>query len=129
MRRPTNRMMLESTPALAGLTPTQLRRFQLFVEDGKSFREIAEIEHCKYSTVKDSIDAAKKHIKKFCAYRLNAAGHKIDARVRSIGQLMCYNDLRKRWRSLAWQEQSASRFRNFVLVSAQRTPAGRNYCQ
>ena len=47
------------------LTPTQLRRFQLFVESGKSFREIAEIEHCKYSTVKDSVDAAKKKIKKF----------------------------------------------------------------
>ena len=45
--------LLESAPALAGLTPTQLRRFQLFVESGKSFREIAEIEHCKYSTVKD----------------------------------------------------------------------------
>ncbi len=57
--------LLESAPALAGLTPTQLRRFQLFVEDGKSFREIAEIEHCKYSTVKDSVDAAKKKIKKF----------------------------------------------------------------
>ena len=56
--------LLESAPALAGLTPTQLRRFQLFVEDGKSFREIAEIEHCKYSTVKDSVDAAKKKIKK-----------------------------------------------------------------
>ena len=57
--------LLESAPALAGLTPTQLRRFQLFVESGKSFREIAEIEHCKYSTVKDSVDAAKKKIKKF----------------------------------------------------------------
>ena len=57
--------LLESAPALAGLTPTQLRRFQLFVEDGKSFREIAEIERCKYSTVKDSVDAAKKKIKKF----------------------------------------------------------------
>ena len=57
--------LLESAPALAGLTPTQLRRFQLFVESGKSFREIAEIEHCKYSTVKDSVDAAKKKIKNF----------------------------------------------------------------
>ena len=57
--------LLESAPARAGLTPTQLRRFQLFVEDGKSFREIAEIEHCKYSTVRDSVDAAKKKIKKF----------------------------------------------------------------
>ena len=57
--------LLESAPALAWLTPTQLRRFQLFVESGKSFREIAEIEHCKYSTVKDSVDAAKKKIKKF----------------------------------------------------------------
>ena len=57
--------LLESAPARAGLTPTQLRRFQLFVEDGKSFREIAEIEHCKYSTVRDSVDAAKKKIKNF----------------------------------------------------------------
>ena len=61
------------------------------------------------------------------AYRLHAAGHKIDVRVRSIGHKMCYNDLRKRRRSLAWHEQRASRFRNFAPGSAPRTPAGQNY--
>ena len=40
--------LLESAPALAGLTQTQLRRFQLFAENGKSFREIAKIEQCEY---------------------------------------------------------------------------------
>ena len=57
--------LLASAPILAGLTPTQLRRFQMFVEDGKSFREIAEAERCEYSTIKDSVDASKKKIKKF----------------------------------------------------------------
>ena len=37
------------------------------------------------------------------------------------------NDLRKRRRSLAWHEPRASRLKNFVLVSAPKRSAGRNY--
>ena len=62
-----------------------------------------------------------------CAYRLHAAERKIDTKVRNIRQQKCYNDLRKGRRSLAWHKQRASRFRNFALVSAPKTPAGRNY--
>ena len=62
-----------------------------------------------------------------CAYRLHAAERKIDTKVRNIGQQKCYNDLRKRRRSLAWHEQRASRLKNFVLVSARKKSAGRNY--
>ena len=62
-----------------------------------------------------------------CAYRLYAVERKIDTKVRNIGQQKCYNDLRKRRRSLAWHTQRASRLKNFVLVSAPKTPAGRNY--
>jgi len=64
---------------------------------------------------------------KLCAYRLYAVERKIDTKVRNIGQQKCYNDLRKRRRSLAWHTQRASRLKNFVLVSAPKTPAGRNY--
>ena len=48
-------------------------------------------------------------------------------KVRNIRQQKCYNDLRKRRRSLAWREQRASRLKNFVLVSARKTSAGQNY--
>ena len=57
--------MLESAPALAGLTATQLRRFQLFAENGKSFREIAKIEQCEYSAVRKSVNQAIEKMKKF----------------------------------------------------------------
>ena len=57
--------LLESAPALAGLTPTQLRRFQLFAENGKSFREIAKIEQCEYSAVRKSVNQAIEKMKKF----------------------------------------------------------------
>ena len=62
-----------------------------------------------------------------CAYRLHAAERKTDEKVRNIGQQKCYNDLRKRRRSLAWHEQRASRLKNFALVSARKRAAGRNY--
>ena len=65
--------------------------------------------------------------KKQCAYRLYAVERKIDTKVRNIGQQKCYNDLRKRRRSLAWHTQRASRLKNFVLVSARKRAAGRNY--
>jgi len=64
---------------------------------------------------------------KLCAYRLYAVERKIDTKVRNIGQQKCYNDLRKRRRSLAWHEQRASRLKNFALVSARKRAAGRNY--
>ena len=57
--------LLESAPVLAGLTPTQMRRFRLFAEEGKSFREIAQIERCEYSAVQKSVRFAKEKIKKF----------------------------------------------------------------
>lgn len=57
--------LLESAPVLAGLTPTQLRRFQLFAENGKSFREIAQLEHCEYNAARKSVNQAKEKIKKF----------------------------------------------------------------
>ena len=57
--------LLEAAPACAGLTPTQLRRFQLFVEGGKSFREIAQLEQCEYSAARKSVTQAKEKIKKF----------------------------------------------------------------
>lgn len=57
--------LLESAPILAGLTPTQLRRFQLVVEGGKSFREIAQLEHCEYSAVRKSVNQAKEKIMNF----------------------------------------------------------------
>ena len=66
-------------------------------------------------------------IKTKCAYRLHAAERKIDTKVRNIRQQKCYNDLRKRRRSLAWHEQRASRLKNFALVSARKRAAGRNY--
>ena len=57
--------LLASAPARAGLTETQLRRFRLFLEEGKSFREIAELEQCEYSAVRKSVNQAKEKIKKF----------------------------------------------------------------
>ena len=62
-----------------------------------------------------------------CAYRLHAAERKIDVKVRNIGQQKCYNDLRKRRRSLTWRTQRRSRFRSFAPDSARKTPAGQNY--
>ncbi len=62
-----------------------------------------------------------------CAYRLYAVERKIDTKVRNIGQQKCYNDLRKRRRSLAWHTQRRSRFRNFAPDSARKRAAGRNY--
>ena len=56
--------LLASAPILAGLTSMQFRRFQLFVE-GKTFREIAQLEHCEFSAVRKSVKQAKEKIKKF----------------------------------------------------------------
>ena len=56
--------LLASAPVLAGLTSMQFRRFQLFVE-GKTFREIAQLEHCEFSAVRKSVKQAKEKIKKF----------------------------------------------------------------
>ena len=48
-------------------------------------------------------------------------------KVRNIRQQKCYNDLRKRRRSLAWHEQRASHLGSFAPDSAQNRPARRNY--
>ena len=56
--------LLAAAPILAGLTSMQFRRFQLFVE-GKTFREIAQLEHCEFSAVRKSVKQAKEKIKKF----------------------------------------------------------------
>ena len=48
-------------------------------------------------------------------------------KVRNIRQQKCYNDLRKRRRSLAWHEQRASHLGSFAPDSAQKRPAGQNY--
>ena len=74
----------------------------------------------------DSFHYKKQTIKQ-CAYRLYAVERKIDTKVRNIGQQKCYNDLRKRRRSLAWHEQRASRLKNFALVSARKRAGGRIY--
>ena len=42
-----------------------MRRFRLFAEEGKSFREIAQIERWEYSAVQKSVRLAKEKIKKF----------------------------------------------------------------
>ena len=62
-----------------------------------------------------------------CAYRLYAVERKIDVKVQNIGQQKCYNDLRKRRRSLTWRMQRRSRFRSFAPDSVRKTPAGQNY--
>ena len=57
--------LLEKAPACAGLTPMQSRRFRLFAVEGKTFREIANLEHCEFSAVRKSVKQAKEKIKKF----------------------------------------------------------------
>ena len=49
--------------ALALLTPTQYRRIAMVME-GRSYREIAEIEAADYSSVAESIRAARKKLRK-----------------------------------------------------------------
>ena len=49
--------------ALATLTPAQYRRFEMWM-DGLSCREIADIEEADFSSVAESIRAARKKLKK-----------------------------------------------------------------
>lgn len=49
--------------ALAQLTPAQYRRFEMWA-DGLSYREIAEIEEADYSSIAESVCAARKKLKK-----------------------------------------------------------------
>lgn len=51
--------------ALDHLTPTQRRRLILSVDYGMSHREIAKVEGTSYSSITESIQAAKNKIKKF----------------------------------------------------------------
>ena len=52
----------ELEEALSCLTETQARRFSMYWEDGLSIREIARIEEADYSSVLESIRAAKKKL-------------------------------------------------------------------
>ncbi len=49
--------------ALAQLTPVQLHRFEMCVE-GLSYREIADIENSNFTSIAESISAARKKLKK-----------------------------------------------------------------
>ena len=51
--------LLEKAPACAGLTPMQSRRFRLFAVEGKTFREIANLEHCEFSAVRKSTEVCE----------------------------------------------------------------------
>ena len=51
--------------ALASLPETQRRRALLFFTEGKSYREIAELEGTYHSSIKKSVEAAQKAIEKY----------------------------------------------------------------
>ena len=55
---------LTAAVAQAKLTPTQHRRFLLF-ESGLTIHDIAKVENCGYNAALESIQLAKKKIKKF----------------------------------------------------------------
>ena len=50
--------------ALSLLTETQRRRVLMRFVDGLTFQEIAKVEKCDYTSVKESIESALKKIKK-----------------------------------------------------------------
>ena len=56
--------------AIDTLSDVQKRRIKMYYFENKTLREIAEIEHCKIMSVKDSIDIGIKKIKKFLNYDL-----------------------------------------------------------
>ena len=51
--------------AKRSLTPTQHRRLKLYIEDGRSLREIASVEGVHNTAIEDSIRAALKKLKKY----------------------------------------------------------------
>lgn len=56
--------------AIDSLSDIQKRRIKMYYFENKTLREIAEIEHCKIMSVKDSIDIGIKKIKKILNYDL-----------------------------------------------------------
>ena len=56
--------------AIDSLSEVQKRRIKMYYFEDKTLREIAEIEHCKIMSVKDSIDVGIKKIRKFLNYDL-----------------------------------------------------------
>ncbi len=66
--------MLKLRTALQTLTDSQRRRLELYIEDELSIREIAKSEGVDYSSVKESINAAKKKIKKALGYTPSKRG-------------------------------------------------------
>ena len=56
--------------AIDSLSDVQKRRIKMYYFEDKTLREIAEIEHCKIMSVKDSIDIGIKKIKKILNYDL-----------------------------------------------------------
>ncbi len=56
--------------AINSLSDIQKRRIKMYYFEDKTLREIAEIEHCKIMSVKDSIDVGIKKIKKILNYDL-----------------------------------------------------------
>ena len=60
----------ELKKAIDTLSDVQKRRIKMYYFEDKTLREIAEIEHCKIMSVKDSIDIGIKKIKKILNYDL-----------------------------------------------------------
>ena len=58
-------LLHQLTSAKQILTPIQLRRLKLYIEDNLSLREIATLEGVHNTTIEDSIRAALKKFKKF----------------------------------------------------------------
>ena len=54
---------LEMARAMESLTPTQRRRLCLWADDGYTHRQIADLEGADYSSVKESINAARKKLR------------------------------------------------------------------
>ena len=54
---------LELERAMESLTPTQRRRLYLWADDGYTHRQIADLEGTDYSSVKESINAARKKLR------------------------------------------------------------------
>ena len=60
----TDELKEKINKALSLLTETQRRRVLMRFVDGLTFQEIAKVEQCDYTSVKESIESALKKIKK-----------------------------------------------------------------
>ena len=63
--------------AIESLTETQRRRVMLYYCDGKTFREIADMEDAALASVRDSINAAKKRLEKYFEKKYGKHPHKL----------------------------------------------------